>query len=334
MEGKVDKEEMCRSCEVVVRAAGHHEEPGAMEHKFDNNKKEPLQGGKRDEDRCGVCNIKVRENDNALSCDTCEIWYHIGCIGVEKHNYEKMKILGDGIDWNCKECKTKKKNLKNELRKLKDENFALRLENEELRKELNDRMTNIEKKIESIEGEKQRRGLDDSTGISSEALIRQVTENVLEAVKEEEEKKKKINNLILYEVQESQKESGQDREEDDKEKCKKIFANGLGMNGVNIEKVVRLGKRYNRDEEVQRLRPRPMLVKLSTKEEKFDILKNAKNLARTQDEVMKKVIITPDRTKKEQEKDKELRNELKRRREAGETGWFIQRGQLKRRNFY
>ena len=62
-------------------------------------------------------------------------------------------------------------------------------------------------------------------------------------------------------------------------------------------------------------------------------MRKAKNLKNTGNEAMKQAIIVPDLTKKEREKDKELRQELKEKREAGEEGWYIRKGQLCRRPF-
>jgi len=45
----------------------------------------------------------------------------------------------------------------------------------------------------------------------------------------------------------------------------------------------------------------------------------------------KRVMIMPDLTLREREKDKRLRDELRHRRDEGEVGLFISRGQIKTR---
>ena len=48
---------------------------------------------------------------------------------------------------------------------------------------------------------------------------------------------------------------------------------------------------------------------------------------------MRRIIIAPDLSKEESELDKKLRDELKRRREAGETNLIIRKGVIVKQNF-
>jgi len=36
--------------------------------------------GKEHEDRCVTCGQEVKEDDEALQCDLCEVWEHLTCI--------------------------------------------------------------------------------------------------------------------------------------------------------------------------------------------------------------------------------------------------------------
>ena len=36
------------------------------------------------DDTCGSCTKRVRERDDALKCDNCSIWFHIGCMDVNQ----------------------------------------------------------------------------------------------------------------------------------------------------------------------------------------------------------------------------------------------------------
>lgn len=93
--------------------------------------------------------------------------------------------------------------------------------------------------------------------------------------------------------------------------------------------VIRLGKRL----EGEGVRARAVLIKMENEEQKWRILKNAKNLRNAVNEGHKSVSIVPDMTMKEREQDKRLVDELKIKRGNGEQGWYISRGELKRRNF-
>ena len=66
---------------------------------------------------------------------------------------------------------------------------------------------------------------------------------------------------------------------------------------------------------------------------KWTILKNAKNLKHTKVPKFTKVSIAPHLTWKERETDKVLRLALKEKRDKGEEGWYIRRGEFLRKNF-
>ena len=103
-----------------------------------------------------------------------------------------------------------------------------------------------------------------------------------------------------------------------------LFAEGLGIENMNVIETIRLGKVTNTSG------PRPLLIKLETVEDKWTILKNAKNLAKAKED-MRAVSIVPDMTKDEREANKHMRQELKRRRENGED-LIIRRGQIMERD--
>ena len=166
------------------------------------------------------------------------------------------------------------------------------------------------------------------------SIVKEVKEKVLEEFKEEEDKKKRQQNLIVYSLEESEKEQGMEREQDDRTKLVTIIENELGVTNVTIEKVIRLGRQSeNSGERQEHQKPRPLLVKLQTTMQKWQILKRAKFLRNATVWQFRKVRLAPDLTIKEREVDKQLREELKAKRENGEEGWFISGGQLKKRNF-
>ena len=64
---------------------------------------------------------------------------------------------------------------------------------------------------------------------------------------------------------------------------------------------------------------------------KRQMLKNAKKLKNTNKERLKRVIITNDMTVTERERSKKLREELRRRREAGEENLTIRNNKIMKR---
>lgn len=270
-------------------------------------------------DACGSCKRKVLDDQSALCCELCEEWYHIGCQKVPADRYKLMQRMEE-FTWFCSGCGGKFKNLKEENKKLREELKTLLKENEDMK----NRMKTVERKVETME--------------HGDDIVETVKHKVLEALKEQEDKKVRQNNLILYQVPESNRPSGKEREEDDTKLCKEIFESKLGCK-CEIKKVVRLGRgmtdlnnnsNSNRNSPNQDSRPRLLLVKLENRSEKYEILTQAKKLSRDNDETYRRIFIGPDQTPAEREESRKLREELRRRRDCGEAGWYIKGGKLMR----
>ena len=58
-------------------------------------------------DFCQECSKRVDDNDKALCCEACSIWFHIQCIKVPECVYDYMQSSGDdgGFTWQCKDCR-------------------------------------------------------------------------------------------------------------------------------------------------------------------------------------------------------------------------------------
>ena len=88
---------------------------------------------------------------------------------------------------------------------------------------------------------------------------------------------------------------------------------------IRATRVIRIGKR-------QPDKPRLLLITLQHEEMKRDVLKCAKDLRGSKD--WGKIYFYPDLTPKERQAGKELRDELKRRRDQGETNIIIRGGRI------
>ena len=67
---------------------------------------------------------------------------------------------------------------------------------------------------------------------------------------------------------------------------------------------------------------------MEEKNPKSDILKKAKNLSKEIDNLYKNIYIGPDLSMEERERNRKLRQELREKRDGGESGWFIRAGRL------
>jgi hypothetical protein len=100
-----------------------------------------------------------------------------------------------------------------------------------------------------------------------------------------------------------------------------LFSAGLKMDyDRHVDKMIRIGRQVNPQ------KPRPLKLMLKRAESRKEILIRAKYLRDT--EAYSKVFITPDLTRKQQDFDKELRNQLKRIKDGGETHARIKHGKI------
>ena len=143
---------------------------------------------------------------------------------------------------------------------------------------------------------------------------------IVELMREGEDKKRRESNLVLYNITETQEDATHVND-----LCKKIFDWIIPNENPGFEIIRRLGKSTNS------IRPRPILIKMENRHEKLKILKVAKKLRNATSHNLKNVVIAPDLTPREQEIDRELRRQLKEKKEYGQGDWCIYRGKLMNR---
>lgn len=126
-----------------------------------------------------------------------------------------------------------------------------------------------------------------------------------EILREEKDRDSRKCNLILFNLNES---------EDDNEvlyEVVKKIKNDIPTTDITLIK--RLGKPS------AALRPRPLLITLKKSSIKFDLLSGSSQLRKLPvDDPHRQVVVKPDLTKQQQEENKRLVVEMKRRRDAGE----------------
>jgi len=302
-------EDVAQSSSVASKETGGGAIPKTRDRKYANICKEPKFGTTYElpevdeaegEDNCGNCKKKVRSDQNGISCDACEQWFHCGCAKVSIDEYKMIQKMGNRITWNCGRCGTS----------VKEQNEKLKEENRKLIEILKNFEKNIEARLEEFKSE------------IKNNISNVVKEEIIGEMKEEEEKKKRQKNLVVYKLKESQKATKEHREEEDKNVCLDLMKNTLKVEDCEIEKVIRLGKidENNRHD-------RPLLIVMQEKNKKYEVLTNASNLRYCQNEEHRKIYITPDMTIKQREENRKLREELKRRRDNGEN-WYIKNGKL------
>ena len=261
---------------------------------------------------CLNCKKKVSSGQKAVQCDACNGWFHAGCAGVGGEEYEKLK--GEEEIWLCRRCRECARDAIKENAILKQEvgRLTRRLEGlEEMVRKM--RREVVDEVVERVQVVKP---------TQHEEILGEIGRQVEAKVEEALDKKRRKTNLVIFKVKESNRARVEEKIEDDRRECREIFSIGLGVEEIRIEKVIRLGK-IREDG-----RGRPILVKVGSETEKWNVVGQAKKLRNVGQ--YRSVYINPDQTKDERERDKRLRDELTERRNRGEAGWMIRRGELTR----
>ena len=54
---------------------------------------------------CSICNKSVRDTQDGLQCDTCNLWSHASCNDISKAQY--LNLSYDNSPWYCLICNLK-----------------------------------------------------------------------------------------------------------------------------------------------------------------------------------------------------------------------------------
>ena len=281
---------------------------------------------------CPKCSLPCTDGQKALQCYTCDKWHHNKCVGINDKSYDAISKLDKGIEWICHPCKGEKDklNLENQsmkkiIEQLNKDNKTLQNNYDELKKNLDDLKVEIKSDV-LREVREEIKSLRSSNNIVGGVNLR---DEIAKAIKVEEENKLRKNNLLIYNLEESKKGNFNDQNTDDTDRIKDLFRNSVKVSNFEIVKMFRIGRKMESDGSV---RPRPILIKLSDENEKWSLLKGAKEL-RNAEGWRKKIGISLDLCKEDREKDKKLREDLKAKRDNNERGWYIKAGKLCKRDF-
>lgn len=159
-------------------------------------------------------------------------------------------------------------------------------------------------------------------------LSKEISETIEKKLKERDDIAKRERNLFFYKVPESDNPDTKVRIDHDMKLVLEICSE-LGLANPKLSSVVRFGKPLRNDEgEIDYSKPRPLRVSFVEKSERRHILSNSKGLRSPSNKDLINISISRDLTKVERQKYKALQQELKIRRDAGETNLRIVRGRI------
>lgn len=159
--------------------------------------------------KCGVCNQKTKISDS-VTCDICRKPVHTDCANLSKIEVECIKANSRAVHFYCPKCDIVAiiNNLKTEIDDLKSQINELK----------------SAKSCDVVS--------DPSKNLSIEDVFTEI-----------EERNRRANNLIIYNVPESEKSSADQRKQEDIELCKEIVLNdNSNTSNARIVNCIRLGK--------------------------------------------------------------------------------------------
>ena len=286
---------------------------------------------------CKFC-TSTSTDDKLLQCDRCDFGVCLPCSTMSSVLYELMNKNSQGVHWFCKECDSQamkdvqtgqqiEERCKFYFNKCRDEikevestlNNKIDTEVARLDSEVkalkslsaSQRTKNVElsKKVDELEQE-----MNVGATVVEQKIEERTTNIAQKSISEILEREKRRNQLILFNIMESDKEEAKQRQEDDSKEICRILES---INAASdIDQVIRVGQKQTT--------PRPIKIKLKNQSNKDRILKAAMNLKGTE------IYISKDMTPLEQAEHRKLVMELKKKRgEAGvDDQWVIRRGRV------
>ena len=307
-----------------------------------------------------TCGKPVTDEDEGVLCDACGCWFHSGCQGVSEPEMRAL-ICHKALAWLCSRCKYNLKGssrngscctrletrirvleeglsvqtnllrrvnecqelLVNSMKENHDELKTIILEHS-MQVELNktkeeekrcasyasivkgscvDVINSLSAKIETMP-QKEVKGEPERNGHAHQ--IAGIVDSVLD-------KEKRRRNIVVHNLPESDAQSTSDRAADDMSLFTQLVKEEFHV-VTRVTKSFRAGK-------VIPGKQRLLIVTLESEDSKWEIIRLAPQLRHS--EAWGKVYLSPDLTRSEREESRRLREELKKRKENGETNLMI-----------
>ena len=294
------------------------------------------------QNKCGKCKTYLLKNpknkgDQSIMCDCCNLFYHIRCVGVSD---EKLKILDDDdLHWYCPICNIASGKLKDQVTVLQANYLELQAQVEtintkqkaqddditEIKSNLKTKFDDLQAQIEELKTKPSTPTKlptdisNPSTPIDVPKIKSIITHEINELKRDEEEIKlqeKKKNNLIFFKFPEETFDTHDELMMDDFNKLKEA-CEPIELKEKDISQLFRVGKKETG-------KTRPILVTFKEEELRMKILKKSRDMEiKTEDGELIKVSVSTDKTPKQRETERKLREEIAKRKAQGEVDLVI-----------
>ena len=261
---------------------------------------------------CLICNNPVEtESDvfDCLQCFGCKKWLHPNCAKIGQKEYQEY-CRSENKHWICSPCVQSEGKPKSE----QDMKLDMLLDLIPLIHNIGSRMNDLEKHVNDLSGPK------------LEKKIEEVVDKKLAAALEEQKDiDSRKRNLIIVNLKESTKKDIKGKCEDDLLRVRNLVSEVVDSSTVHPEEImepVRFGDIPKKGE-----KPRVLRVSVRTEEMKSTIVKKMREKNRDIP-FQERIYFNEDYTRKQREEYNGLKEELKRRTEAGEPNLGIRRGKV------
>ena len=310
------------------------------------------------------CGAEIGEKEEPIKCDICEDCFHAKCQKIPSQALQVIRKFN--LFWLCEMCKVNVKEMKkveerleekiaeterNILKAIQTQSEAEKLENRieekikvmemEVMQKISEQCANVETVLgqqKEVVKETKKTYSEIAQGNlgsqkSETAIVEKVGGKLSEVMNEREEIEKRRLNVIVHGLPETN--GGKDGSvQGDREAFEALCLEQLKVDGIRYESAVRLGRKpsqegENEDGAGRATRPwiRPLKIQLSDAISKMKIMRALPELRKENS----KTYITHDKTPKQREAERNLKEKCKKYNEEhpkGEVEAFIQRGEM------
>ena len=238
---------------------------------------------------CLICSTEVGGKAGGVQCSYCDRWVHPKCANITKAHFELYKQ--PTCQYICETCVKISTKIKKEIQHLQVKQMEMHEDIEANKEEIatqKRRMDKVEKKVDELDPAK---------------IIEQSRDSMLRELRERESRK---DNLVVYQVEETEVGSGLEKKEQDILKIQEIFEFlQCPLTREGIKFIFRVGEKKE-----ERPGPRPIILCLKDNGARKIILENTRRLVSSKFE---RISITPDLTPLQRKEEEELRKEAESR---------------------
>jgi hypothetical protein len=226
---------------------------------------------------CGKCDEECKANEKAVICNSCEIWFHSGCVeGMTSEFFDNCQKTYDLFGHSAFLCKICRKVMTKFTKKAKEQDEKIEA--------MNNRLTIIEREKDAMMDKIKAMEMKTEQVKSGLGMVEKEVENGMEKAKEEVKREVKTEmtrrderseNLVIYGLAEITEGTTEQKQAKEMKKLGEIAKEiGVEIKGETSIKY-RAGK--VRDDG----KARPLIVKIADEESRTKMVENARKLARS-----------------------------------------------------